>query len=103
MSIYSSYPVVGEDEHGEPDGTVLMYGGSHRFPDGDDWSVDFALIPAWCIPGHSDAEDSTDVAEYARLSIGNEDAILTEASVRKLRDQLDNWLSIPKRKARTDA
>lgn len=105
MSIFSSYPAVGHTDDGKPDGTVLMYAGSHRFPtptDDDDWLVDLAVIPAWCVPGHADAEESSDVGEYVRLSIGNEDAILTEASARKLRDQLDHWLSIPKRKAVTD-
>jgi hypothetical protein len=102
VSIYSSYPAIGETEDGDRDGTVLFYRGSNQFPNPQDItaSVDLALIPAWCTPGHEDAEDSNDVAAYLRLSTGTEDTILTEAGALRLYHQLGEWLMTPKRKAR---
>lgn len=105
MSIFSSWPLIGADEHEDPDGTVLAYQGSHRFPGpGDpDVTVEVGSIPAWCVPGHADAEDSTDIAEYLRMSTPDDTVILSEAAVLKLYHQLGNWLMTPKRRAVTDA
>lgn len=104
MSIYASWPLIGADEHEEPDGTVLIYRSSTRFPDPDDLRTDIeiASIPAWCVPGHADAEDSADVAEYLRLRVEDAEAILTAAAVLTLYHQLGQWLMTPKRKAITD-
>ncbi|MFJ4173375.1 hypothetical protein [Microbacterium sp. NPDC089696] len=105
MSIYSSRPLIGADENEEADGTVLVYGSSTKFPDPADLSTDIELasIPAWCVPGHAEAEDSTDVAEYLRLRVEDSDVVLTDAAALKLYHQLGNWLMTPKRKAVTDA
>lgn len=104
MSIYSSWPTVGLDHHDDPDGTVLAYTGSHRFPTPEDAdaTVDLGSIPAWCIPGHTD-ETTTDVAEYLRLSAGDTTVILTQTAALKLYHQLGEWLMTPKRKAAPDA
>jgi len=105
MSIYSSWPLIGADENEEADGTVLTYRSSAKFPAPDDLHTDIeiASIPAWCVPGHADAEDSTDLAEYLRLRVEDADVVLSEAAVLKLYHQLGNWLMTPKRKAVTDA
>lgn len=106
MSIYSSWPVIGATEDGEPDGTVLWYLNSARFPFPADpgMTVEIASIPAWCVPGHADAEDSTDVGEYLRLTVTEDrDVILTEAAAAELHAQLGEWLETPKRKAIADA
>lgn len=106
MSIFSSWPVIGATEDGEPDGTVLWYLNSARFPFVADpgKTVEIASIPAWCVPGHADAEDSTDVGEYLRLTVTEDrDVILTDAAVLKLYHQLGDWLVTPKRKAIFDA
>lgn len=106
MSIFSSWPLIGADEHEDPDGTVLAYQGSHRFPgpSDPDVTVEIGSIPAWCVPGHADAEDSTDVGEYLRLTVTEDrDVILTEAAAAELHAQLGEWLETPKRKAIADA
>lgn len=108
MSIFASWPVIGATEDGEPDGTVLWYLNSSRFPFAADpgMTVEIASIPAWCVPGHADAdaEDSTDVGEYLRLTVTDEhDVILTEAAAAELHTQLGRWLDTPKRKAINDA
>lgn len=106
MSIFSSGPLIGATEDGEPDGTVLWYLNSARFPFPADpgMTVELASIPAWCVPGHAAAEDSTDVGEYLRLTVAEDrDVILTEAAAAELHTQLGQWLETPKRKAIADA
>lgn len=97
MSIYSSWPLIGETEDGDRDGTVLLYRGSHRFPSPTDPTsiVELATIPAWCVPGCDD-ESADTVAAYLRLSVSLSDAVLTEASATELRDQLTEWIARPK-------
>lgn len=131
MSIWASYGSIGWEPESQQSsdgvhwhtvpghmdrGTVIAYrqGWSNHYPDGDPGAtVGVASIPAWCVPGHKDADESDecdDVGPWLRLDIDSPDAkaygaggreqlapvhgsaVLDEAAVRALRDGLTAWL-----------
>lgn len=114
VSIYASWPDVGEDESDRPNGEVLTYRGSHVYPDPTTQkpgTCAIAHIPGFIGP-HGDREQFEDwpYAPYLRLDIGSWDeqeggpmivdgatCVLTAAAVERLRDQLSQWLARPRR------
>lgn len=123
MSIWASWLTIGHDDHESAGGVVLTYasGFSNHYPDTTashelPASVDLAHIPPWCVPGHGDHECDAHVGDWLRLSVHaprafdfwgpngqrrnagpvNADVVLDEAAARVLRDQLDEWLALPK-------
>lgn len=102
MSVWSSLPHIGWDEvEGFRGGAVYGYGdGRYPHPARLLGCVDLAHIPAWCVPGHGDADESDEcdmVGPWLRLSITtrdeNADAELDENAARALRDDLSAWLA----------
>ena len=85
MSIWASSTVCGEDDNGNPDGTVLSYidGWSNHYPTvfpapcelaETPALVGTAWIPPWCVPGHDHAAEQgididTHVGPWLRLDL----------------------------------
>lgn len=131
MSIWASYGPIGWEPQSEQStdgvhwhtvpgrmerGTVVAYrqGWSNHYPGQDPGAtVGVAHIPAWCVPGHKDADGSDEcdvVGPWLRLDIDSPDAkaygaggvehsapvhgsaVLDEAAARSLRDDIDAWL-----------
>lgn len=113
MSIYASWPDVGETHNGDPDGTVLSYIASHVYPDPgthQPGAVGISHIPGFIwrtgLPeSRRDQDEDTPVAPYLRLHVCNWDstegaqmmtgsAVLTRAAAERLRDDLTAWLGM---------
>ena len=96
MSIYATIAEIGADENGDYDGTVLEYINSTTWPNqGWEASLHLAEIPAWCVPGCDD-ETSNQPGPYLRVSINDEDVLLTETAGWELWERLNEWLTTPK-------
>lgn len=124
MSIWGSGADIGEDDY-RRDGSVLNYirGWSNHYPTDKagmagrretSASVSTASVPPWCVPGHRDTNLDNDqaagrwlrldmvhndVSVYDGFTVGDEQlasVVMREDAVRKLRDELDAWLAIPK-------
>lgn len=112
MSIWSSTFSIGEgyiyDEPTDP-GRVVTYvdGWSNKYPEETDAAceIDLAQIPAWCVPGHFDYEESrgatgdyAHIGPWLRLGVSrpHDDnapmVVLDERAVESLRDRLTQWL-----------
>lgn len=114
MSIYGHMVTVGEDDF-EPNGDVLSYTRSSRFPSRNldkPGTVDFSVIPPWCDPKvlEEDAEAYPD-AEWLRMYVctWNEKyqrpmtsdeatVLLNETAVRQMVDELQGWLERRKKR-----
>jgi hypothetical protein len=115
VSIYSSWPGIGQDEDTDAfDGTVRAYLGSHHYPlDGEpDAAVHVATIVPWCVPGHRETrvEEIDGVAPWLRLALHTPDddgtgnrsmsnprtVALSEVAARALAAQLIEWADTPK-------
>ncbi len=110
MSIWASWPEIGEhnsgEDCGEPDGTVLTYTASNFYPSSEHppASVGVAHIPGFIGPhGRRDQDEDTPVAPYLRLDLTDRDGeerilgtvVLTRAAVERLRKELAEWLALP--------
>lgn len=118
MSIYAHWCAIGEDEDFEPNGEVLSYTRSSRFPDpalDKVGAVNLSEIPPWCDPSvpEEDAE-AYPPAEWLRLYVctWNEKyerpmtsdeatVLLNESAVRTMVEQLSMWLDQRKTNDRT--
>ncbi|WP_280320020.1 hypothetical protein [Nocardia wallacei] len=122
MSIYASWPEVGEHGEnapdsldGESDGTVLSYMRSHVYPDPDSHPpgrVGISHIPGFIwrdgLPEERRNQDEDDpVAPFLRLHVSEWDSgegmpmitgtvVLTPAAAKRLRDDLTEWLERPR-------
>jgi hypothetical protein len=113
MSIYASWPDIGEADDGELDGSVLSYTASHAYPDPATHrpgTVGISHIPGFIwrtgLPeSRRDQDDDAPVAPYLRLDICNWDsvegrpmmtgcAVLNRVAVERLRDDLAAWLEM---------
>lgn len=114
MSIYASWPDIGEYEDGTPDGTVLSYIGSHIYPEPSTHmpgTVGISHIPGFIwrsgLPvERQDQDDDDPIAPFLRLDVGTWDTterrpmmadtvVLARAAVERLRDDLTAWLERP--------
>lgn len=114
MSIWASWPDIGEGNDFAPDNTVLSYGGSHVYPQpGVDkpGMVGISHIPGFIwragLPESRREQDDDDpVAPFLRLDMcewsdehgrpmnaGN--LVLTRAAAERLRNDLSEWLDRP--------
>lgn len=122
MSIYASWPEVGEygedapdSLYGKPDGTVLSYMRSHVYPDPVNHrpgNVGIAHIPGFIwrdgLPeSRKEQDEDYPVAPFVRLDVceWSEEhgmpmvtgtVVLTPAAVERLRDDLTEWLERPR-------
>lgn len=124
MSIWSSWPHIGYEWFGgrkrKPEGGVVRTyarGWSNHYPTLDvepPASIDFAAIPAWCVPGHEESGESDyeRCGPWLRMSLdtdaftlneGSEpvpgarvSVVMDERAVTALRDTCDEWLARPK-------
>jgi len=63
--------------------------------------IDLAHIPSYCVPGHRDETDWRSVGEWLRIGMSRRGewigcVVLNEKAVKRLRDELSEWLDRPK-------
>lgn len=114
MSIYASWPDIGEGDDFAPDNTVLSYRGSHVYPEPGvhpPATVGISHIPGFIwrdgLPeSRPDQPEDDPVAPYLRLDVCEWDAaegrpmntgnvVLIRVAVERLRDDLSAWLDRP--------
>lgn len=119
MSIYASWPDIGEDHDGPDgftaDGTVLSYVAGHYYPRPDvdmPATLGISHIPGFIWrkglpPERRDQDEDDPIAPFLRLDVAEWDAaerqpmitgtvVLTTAAAERLRDDLAAWLDRPK-------